>query len=90
MESLKSILASVKTHDFRVVSLEPHVKDGGVFVKFQYSAGEPQSALETIASDLRDNVAHHGGIPSWSGLSSGNVWLVKGRPWREVAEIPLS
>ncbi|EMD38659.1 hypothetical protein CERSUDRAFT_49441 [Gelatoporia subvermispora B] len=83
LDSLKNILSSVKTHDFRVVALEPHVKDGGVFVKFQYSAGEPQSALETITKDLRTIVAQHGGFPSWSGLAGGNIWLVKGKPWRE-------
>ncbi|OCH95302.1 hypothetical protein OBBRIDRAFT_878653 [Obba rivulosa] len=83
LERLQIILSSVKTHDFRVVSLEPHAKDGGVFVKFQYSAGEPQSALDTIIRDLRATATHHGGTPSWSGLLGGNIWLVKGRPWRE-------
>ena len=65
-------------------ALEPHIKDGGVFVKFKYTASEADGALERILHDLRQSVHSQGGVPSWCGLSSGEVWLVKGAPWREV------
>lgn len=85
MERLSTILKSVKTHSFELVELEPHIKDGGVFVRFKYSAGEPGEALETIEKSVREEAEKRGGIPSWTGLASrGDVWLVKGTPWREV------
>ncbi|KAF7974077.1 hypothetical protein HWV62_13499 [Athelia sp. TMB] len=81
---LSAILKSVKTHEFEVVELEPHIKDGGVFVHFKYNAGEQREALETIEKSVREEAEKHGGIPSWTGLTNpGEVWLVKGTPWRE-------
>jgi len=81
---LKTHLSPVKTHNFEIISLEPHQKDGGVFVHFKYSAGDQEEALKSIEADLRIESYKHGGLPSWLGLSGGTVWLVKGRPWREV------
>ena len=82
---LSNILETVKTHGFNIKSLEAHHKDGGVFVKFAYDPGASQdAALSTILQELRNNVTSHGGVPSWTGFPTGNVWLVKGRPWREV------
>lgn len=54
---------------------------------FTYSAGESESALDTVHKDLRAEAAKHGGMPSWvmSGGGPGDVWLVKGSPWREVS-----
>ena len=78
------MLESIKAHDFQIVSIEPQLKDGGVFIKFSYSAGDPESALDTIMTDLRRTVDEEGGVPSWTGVNTGNVWLVKGKPWREV------
>ncbi|KAH7927744.1 hypothetical protein BV22DRAFT_257665 [Leucogyrophana mollusca] len=83
LSSLEAQLSTVKTHDFRVLSLEPHPKDGGVFVRFSYGAGNPRNALETIESALRQETIKQGGLPSWAGLGRGNLWLVKGHPWRE-------
>ncbi|EIW60623.1 uncharacterized protein TRAVEDRAFT_57812 [Trametes versicolor FP-101664 SS1] len=83
LERLRGLLSPVKTHDFQVVSLEPHGKDGGVFVKFKYKASDSENALQTILQNIRENVHSHGGVPSWCGLPAGEVWLVKGTPWRE-------
>ncbi|KAF8078176.1 RNA12 protein-domain-containing protein [Lyophyllum atratum] len=83
LNALKDRLDSIKTHDFKVLSLEPHQKDGGVFVRFSYSAGDPEGALKTIESHLAEESAKHGGLPSWLGLRKGSMWLVKGTPWRE-------
>ncbi|KAI0807276.1 exonuclease [Fomes fomentarius] len=80
---LRSLLSKVNVHNFRIDALEPHIKDGGVFVRFKYNASEPESALQTIVQNLRESVHSHGGVPSWCGLPSGEVWLVKGTPWRE-------
>lgn len=54
---------------------------------FKYAAEEPDGALRAIESHLRDEIHDHGGMPSWLGLSQGSVWLVKGRPWREVSPL---
>ena len=82
---LSAILDSASSHGFKIKSVEPHHKDGGVFVKFGYNAGSSQdSALNAILEELKESVAKHGGIPSWSGVPTGNIWLVKGKPWREV------
>lgn len=84
LERLHDLLSKVDTHNFEILSLEPHTKDGGVFVKFKYHATEHDSALQLIVQNLRNHVHSHGGVPSWVGLPSGEIWLVKGRPWLEV------
>ncbi|KAG6854990.1 hypothetical protein C0991_009813 [Blastosporella zonata] len=82
LDALESRLEHVKVHDFKAISLEPHEKDGGVFVRFAYTASEPEDALKTIKHELSDVTAKHG-IPSWLGLNKGKIWVVKGTPWRE-------
>ncbi|KAK0448384.1 RNA12 protein-domain-containing protein [Desarmillaria tabescens] len=82
VQSLRDRLSSVNAHGFRITSLEPHPKDGGVFIRFAYKA-DSENALETIEQELKRKVHDHGGPPSWLGLGSGNVWLVKGIPWNE-------
>jgi hypothetical protein len=88
LDRLSSLLSSVRTHNFETVSLEPHQKDGGVFVRFKYeTAGDSLPALGVIQKSVREAAAKHGGIPSWIEWSRGNVWLVRGSPWREVCLI---
>ena len=89
LERLRTLLSKVNTHGFELLSLEPHVKDGGVFVKFRYTASDTESALDKIVEDLRNQVHSHGGVPSWYGIPTGEVWLVKGSPWREVRSLTL-
>jgi hypothetical protein len=84
LEHLHERLETVKTHDFHVLELQPHKKDGGVFVRFAYNPHDDQNALETLQRDLRHEADKHGGLPSWSGLNYCNIWLVKGRPFIEV------
>ncbi|KAF8556910.1 hypothetical protein OG21DRAFT_506541 [Imleria badia] len=79
---LESRLSVVKKHGFKVLSLQPYQKDGGVFVKFAYSASDKESALKDIEDELREEADKHA-MPSWAGLDWGNVWLVKGQPWLE-------
>ncbi len=86
VQSLRDRLSSVNAHGFRITSLEPHPKDGGVFVRFAYKA-DSENALETIEQELKRKVQDRGGLPSWLGMSSGNVWMVKGIPWNEVRNI---
>ncbi|KIJ17097.1 hypothetical protein PAXINDRAFT_167891 [Paxillus involutus ATCC 200175] len=83
LENLETRLSAVKSHRFKVLSLEPYQKDGGVFVKFSYSATDTDTALKEIENELRDEAERHGGMPSWAGLDWGSVWLVKGQPWLE-------
>ncbi|RDX48409.1 exonuclease [Lentinus brumalis] len=83
LQRLRTLLSNVNTHGFELVSLEPHIKDGGVFVKFRYNASDTGNALETILENLRKHIHSHGGVPNWCGFPSGEVWLVKGSPWRE-------
>lgn len=91
IESLRSKLSTVDLANFEVLSVEPHVKDGGVFVRFKYPQldGQPESA-DLIQEKLREHVEKHGGIPSWAGMSKGNIWVVKGEPWREVFPTQIS
>lgn len=81
---LETRLGSIKAHDFTISSLEPYQKDGGVFIQFSYSASDPQTALQTIEAQLKHEADKHGGLPSWLGLTGGQIWLVKGAPWREA------
>ncbi|KAM5539125.1 hypothetical protein V8D89_007348 [Ganoderma adspersum] len=83
LDHLRDLLSKVNTHDFEVLSLEPHSKDGGVFVKFRYNPAGKEDAQQVILESLRKYVHSKGGVPSWLGLPSGEVWLVKGTPWRE-------
>ncbi|KAG6811871.1 hypothetical protein H0H92_005447 [Tricholoma furcatifolium] len=83
LDLVKSRLEEVTAYDFKVVSLEPHEKDGGVFVRFSYSAKDQEAALTSIQSELFNLVERDGGFPSWLGLNKGRAWVVKGTPWRE-------
>lgn len=87
LETLEDHIAEVKAHGFELVSLEPHHKDGGVFVRFKYSASDSDEALKTIESELNSAAVKHGGFPSWTGIRSGRAWLVKGTPWNEVSGV---
>lgn len=84
MERLHERLKTVKTHDFHILELQPHQKDGGVFVRFAYNPRDDQNALEALQKDLRLEADKHGGLPSWSGLNYCSIWLVKGSPFVEV------
>lgn len=59
-------------------------KMGGVFVRFSYNTTNDDGALAEIESDLKSHVRSHGGMPSWTGLKGGDLWLVQGKPWLEV------
>ncbi|EIM82494.1 exonuclease [Stereum hirsutum FP-91666 SS1] len=86
LSSLKRLLSDAQTHDFRPLSLSPQVKDGGVFVKFEYSGpdGQVESTLRRIEEDLREHVSKNGGIPNSLGVfKRGSLWVVRGSPWRE-------
>lgn len=83
MDELHEVVSGVKAHNFQLQLLKPHMKDGGVFVKFQYDA-DAGSAVEDITQELRERMAKAGGVPSWMGWPRGSVWPVKGSPWLEV------
>ena len=51
LQKLRNILESISTHSFRVLSIEPQHKDGGVFIKFAYQE-QSQSVLADIDNDL--------------------------------------
>jgi hypothetical protein len=65
------------------------VKDGGAFVKFKYTepptSGEA-NALEpaVLEAELKEQLRKAGGISTWVGQVGGDLWLVRGKPWREV------
>ena len=86
LQSLRSILSTVGTHSFRVLSLEPQHKDGGVFVKFSYE-DQSRDALDEIVKDLNSVGETKGGFPTWTGFrqTSGRAWIVRGRPWRAAS-----
>ncbi|TFK25029.1 exonuclease [Coprinopsis marcescibilis] len=81
-----SKLSTVQKHGFEVVDVEPRMKDGGVFVRFSYT-GHPEvetaEILNEIEANIREQVDKTGGFQTWSGLRSGNAWIVQGKPWKE-------
>ncbi|KAH9966490.1 RNA12 protein-domain-containing protein [Russula dissimulans] len=83
LDTLSQLISQVHSHGFKPISIEPHVKDGGVFVLFEYTPSHSEDVLSGIQSDLRSHVQAQGGIPSSAGLRRGNIWVVQGQPWRE-------
>lgn len=85
MERLRSQLSSADLPNFEVISVEPHPKDGGAFVHFKYSnISGSNTTVDELQHQLREHVAKQGGLPSWVGFGRGDVWVVKGNPWKEV------
>ncbi|KAI9509964.1 RNA12 protein-domain-containing protein [Russula earlei] len=83
LEKLSDLISQVHTHGFKPISIEPHMKDGGVFVLCEYIPSQSEDAISSIQSDLRSHFQAHGGVPSSAGLRRGNIWIVQGQPWRE-------
>lgn len=83
LSAVNSRLDHVNAHDFSVLSVHPHHNDGGLFVRFAYSASDTTHALADISAQLKRLAVEHGHIPSWSGFHHSRVWLVCGIPWIE-------
>ncbi|KAG8763513.1 mitochondrial escape protein 2 [Ceratobasidium sp. 428] len=97
IQRVKTVLESTNTHGFKVLEIEPRIKDGGVFVHFEYisplgsaAAHDPATrltelkALADLQAAIQSAAVKHGGIPSWLGFRGPHkFWLVRGRPWRE-------
>jgi len=83
LHSIRHCLSSVKEQDFNVVSLNPHPKDGGVFVHFKYDSPDPDNALHKIREAVENQLKCQG-ITSWWGKQLHKVWIVRGHPWPEV------
>ncbi|KIY67682.1 exonuclease [Cylindrobasidium torrendii FP15055 ss-10] len=81
VQKVESTLSAYKSHGFKVESIEPHQKDGGVFVKFSYVASEQVDA-QTIERELQQALQRKS-MPTWLGTPGGRPWLVKGGPWIE-------
>ncbi|KDR81387.1 hypothetical protein GALMADRAFT_58608 [Galerina marginata CBS 339.88] len=80
LEELSSV------YDFKPLELQPQRKDGGLFVRFSYnppSDVEPDKHWSVLQSALSEEVAKKGALPTWLGLGSGNIWVVRGSPWKE-------
>jgi hypothetical protein len=84
LDTLSQLVTQVHTHGFKPISIEPLVKDGGVFILFEYAPSQSEDVLSNIQSDLRNHIQSQGGVPSSAGLRRGNIWIVQGQPWREV------
>ncbi|KAJ3822055.1 RNA12 protein-domain-containing protein [Lentinula raphanica] len=84
LTNLKERFNNVNTHDLRILSVDPHFKDGGAFIHFKYKTREEEEqALKNIEESLKKEARNHGGITTWMGSRTPNVWLVKGSPWTE-------
>jgi hypothetical protein len=84
IDTLSEHISKVHTHGFNPISIEPHEKDGGIFVLFEYTSPQSEDVLQAIQSDLRNHFQSRGGVPSSAGIRRGNIWVVRGQPWREV------
>jgi len=79
------MLSTSGVPNFTLVSLEPQMKEGGLFVRYKYQdSGDDGTAVQTIEEQLRASLSDQGGIPSWANLGRSEIWAVKGIPWREV------
>ncbi|KAF9070419.1 RNA12 protein-domain-containing protein [Rhodocollybia butyracea] len=84
LTNLKERFSAVKTHSLQIISLDPHFKDGGVFVRFKYTSPQSEDvALKNIEESMRNEAMANGGITTWLGTRKANVWRVKGSPWNE-------
>ena len=84
-EAIRSVLSTANVPNFTLLSLEPQLKEGGLFVRYRYQdLDDDDTAVKTIEEQLRATLADQGGIPSWVNLGRSEVWAVKGVPWREV------
>ena len=89
-EAIRSVLSTTNVPNFTLLSLEPQLKEGGLFVRYRYQdLDDDGTAVKTIEEQLRATLADGGGIPSWANLGRSDVWAVKGIPWREVRVIRL-
>lgn len=84
-EAIRSRLSTSGVANFSLISLEPQLKEGGLFVRYRYQDFDGEgTAVNVIEEQLRASLADQGGIPSWANLDRSEVWVVKGEPWREV------
>jgi hypothetical protein len=83
LAALETRLSRVKARNFRVLSVESHIKDGGVFVKFSYDAENGPASLQDVQKELDELNKER--LPSWPGSRGlGKIWMVQGTPWIEV------
>ncbi|CAE6515824.1 unnamed protein product [Rhizoctonia solani] len=97
IQRVKAVLENTNTPGFKVLDIEPRIKDGGVFVHFEYisplgsgTSEDPAvrltelKAMADLQAAIQTSAAKQGGVPSWLGFSAPRkFWLVRGRPWRE-------
>ena len=84
-EAIRSMLSTSGVPNFTLISLEPQLKEGGIFVRYRYQDfNDEGTAPNAVEEQLRTSLADQGGIPSWANLDRSDVWAVKGIPWREV------
>ncbi|KAF5391771.1 hypothetical protein D9757_001714 [Collybiopsis confluens] len=69
VNNLKERFSTVTTHDMQVTNVDPHLKDGGVFVHFKYKATtqDDEIALKNIEESLKTRLKERGGITTWVG-----------------------
>ncbi|KAF8184984.1 RNA12 protein-domain-containing protein [Mycena galopus ATCC 62051] len=83
LETLRTRLSNIKAHAFTVLDVRAYHKDGGAFVAFEFSASDPENALETIKAEITKEAKKHGGLPSWLDGVGAHFWIVEGKPWIE-------
>ncbi|KAF9557696.1 hypothetical protein CPC08DRAFT_640029 [Agrocybe pediades] len=86
LSTLQSRLEKLNdVHGFKPLEYQPQSKDGGVFVRFSYVPPETEQGDECAAlqTALNEQVVKDGALPTWWGLGSGKLWLVRGSPWKE-------
>ena len=73
--------------EFKVKSVDPNLKEGGLYLEFKYKGGSTEEALQAIKSHLREE-----NVRSFFNLQKINAFEVKGRPWVEdlVSRVPSS
>ncbi|KAG7086673.1 hypothetical protein E1B28_002613 [Marasmius oreades] len=83
LDSIRKRFSPISLHNLAIEAIETQAKDGGVFVKFQFTSDHPENAVRDIEYEFRSRANEGGGLSSWSGKHVKGVWLVRGTPWLE-------
>ena len=58
-----------------------------MFVKYKAllpSDGELYKSVIELRNKANEEVKKAGGISTWLGFNHANIWMVQGKPWKEV------
>ncbi|GJJ12482.1 hypothetical protein Clacol_006724 [Clathrus columnatus] len=93
-QSIQDLVKDIHVPGFELISVNPRIKDGGVFIEFYYISDSEATtasnstlvddpALTKIQSTMLEKINSQGGLPSSIPFKTGHIWRVIGYPWKE-------